>query len=44
MTRTLNAKSIIAKKRDGGALTKEELEAFVRGAVSGQVPKYQVTA
>ena len=44
MTRTPNAKSIIAKKRDGGALTKEELEAFVRGAVSGQVPKYQVTA
>ncbi|MEZ4648513.1 MAG: thymidine phosphorylase [Candidatus Eisenbacteria bacterium] len=44
MTKTPNAKSIIAKKRDGGALDKGEIEAFVHGAVNGQVPDYQVTA
>ncbi len=35
---------IIAKKRDGGALTREELEFFVRGVVDGKFTDYQATA
>ena len=34
---------IIAKKRDGGELTREELEFFVKGSLGG-VPDYQLTA
>lgn len=35
---------IIKKKRDGGALTKEEIDFFVNGYVAGQIPDYQVSA
>ncbi|NLB35846.1 MAG: pyrimidine-nucleoside phosphorylase [Clostridiales bacterium] len=35
---------IIRKKRDGFALTKEEIEFFVRGCVDGSVPDYQAVA
>lgn len=35
---------IITKKRDGGELTREEIETFVRGYVSGDVPDYQAAA
>jgi pyrimidine-nucleoside phosphorylase len=35
---------IITKKRDGGELTREEIEAFIRGYVSGDVPDYQAAA
>lgn len=35
---------IIIKKRDGGALTKEEIEFFVRGATDGTFADYQISA
>jgi len=35
---------IIIKKRDGGALTKEEIEFFARGVASGQFADYQASA
>ena len=35
---------IIAKKRDGGVLSREELEFAVMGFVNGQVPDYQMSA
>ena len=35
---------IIIKKRDGGALTQDEIEFFARGVVNGQFADYQATA
>lgn len=35
---------IIAKKRDGGALTKEEIQFFVNGYTNGDIPDYQVSS
>ncbi|MBI2517042.1 MAG: thymidine phosphorylase [Opitutae bacterium] len=35
---------IIIRKRDGGALTKDEIEFFARGVVNGQFADYQATA
>ena len=35
---------IIAKKRDGKALTDEEIEFFVNGYVNGDIPDYQVSS
>ena len=35
---------IIAKKRDGGALSAEEIGFFIRGYVSGAIPDYQASA
>ncbi|MBP6863729.1 MAG: thymidine phosphorylase [Candidatus Didemnitutus sp.] len=35
---------IIIKKRDGGALSKEEIEFFARGVVDGRFADYQATA
>ena len=35
---------IIRKKRDGGALTKEEIDFFINGYVKGEIPDYQVSA
>lgn len=35
---------IIAKKRDGGVLSREELEFAVMGFVNGQIPDYQMSA
>ena len=35
---------IIAKKRDGGVLTQEELQFVIRGYVDGQIPDYQMSA
>lgn len=35
---------IIAKKRDGGMLTREELTFAVNGYVAGEVPDYQMSA
>lgn len=40
----MNAKALIQKKRDGGALEEREVRFFVDGAVSGAVEPYQVTA
>ncbi len=35
---------IIIKKRDGGALTKAEIEFFVNGYTAGKIPDYQASA
>lgn len=35
---------LIAKKRDGKALTKEEIEWIVRGYTDGDIPDYQMSA
>lgn len=35
---------IIAKKRDGGALTQEEINFFVEGYTSGEIADYQASA
>ncbi len=35
---------IIRKKRDGGVLTKEEIDFFINGYVRGEIPDYQVSA
>ena len=35
---------IIDKKKRGGALTKEEIEFFVKGYVDGSIPDYQASA
>ncbi len=35
---------IIKKKRDGGELSREEIEFFVRGFTCGEIPDYQASA
>jgi pyrimidine-nucleoside phosphorylase len=40
----MRAVDIITKKRDGGELTREELDYFVAGLTSGEIPDYQVSA
>ncbi|MGH4119021.1 pyrimidine-nucleoside phosphorylase [Clostridium sp.] len=35
---------LIMKKRDGGELTKEEINFFIEGYTSGSIPDYQVSA
>src|SRR5688572_24701823 len=35
---------VIARKRDGQALTRPEIDVFVRGVVDGSVPDYQAAA
>ena len=35
---------IIKKKRDGGVLTKEEIEFFIDGFTKGEIPDYQASA
>jgi pyrimidine-nucleoside phosphorylase len=40
----MKAVDIIVKKRDGGELTRDEIEYFVRGLASGEVPDYQAAA
>ena len=35
---------IIEKKRNGGELTTQEIEFFVKGATSGEIPDYQISA
>lgn len=37
-------KSIIEAKRDGRALSRQQIERFVRGVASGDIPDYQATA
>lgn len=44
MTSDLHIPDLIAKKRDGGTHTREELEALVLGFTRGEVPDYQVSA
>lgn len=40
----MNAKEIIAKKRDGHALSEEEIDFFVRGFAADRIPDYQAAA
>jgi pyrimidine-nucleoside phosphorylase len=35
---------VIARKRDGGALSRDEIESFVAGVTTGAVPDYQASA
>lgn len=35
---------LIMKKRNGGALTKEEIDYFIAGYTAGEIPDYQVSA
>src|SRR5512144_1440450 len=35
---------IIRQKRDGGALSREQIEFFVSGVTSGRIPDYQASA
>ena len=40
----MRAIEVIRKKRDGGELTPEEIEFFVSGFTSGEIPDYQASA
>jgi pyrimidine-nucleoside phosphorylase len=40
----MRAVDVIASKRDGGALSREEVAAFVRGVTDGSWPDYQISA
>lgn len=40
----MNSAEIIRKKRDGGILTKQEMEILIDGYVAGVVPEYQMSA
>ncbi|MDX1931962.1 MAG: thymidine phosphorylase [Capsulimonadales bacterium] len=40
----MTMQEIIAVKRDGGALTDAQVNAFVRGYVAGEIPDYQASA
>ena len=40
----MNPAELIKKKRDGGALSREELEALIGGYVRDEVPEYQMAA
>ncbi len=40
----MHAVDIIAKKRDGGKLTAEEIDFFVQGYTRGEIPDYQAAA
>jgi len=44
MSPTLFPQHIIARKRDGNALTREEIDAFVQGATDGTWADYQLSA
>ena len=35
---------ILAKKREGLALSREEIEFFIRGFTAGEIPDYQASA
>jgi pyrimidine-nucleoside phosphorylase len=43
-TGSLNPVPLIAKKRDGGRLTAQEIHALVRGLLGGEVTDYQMSA
>ncbi|NIV40255.1 MAG: thymidine phosphorylase [Anaerolineae bacterium] len=40
----MHATDVIAKKRDGGELSREEVEFFVQGYTQGDIPDYQAAA
>ena len=39
-----NMNDIIYKKREGGKLSKDEIEYFIKGYVAGDIPDYQASA
>ncbi|MBQ2305842.1 MAG: pyrimidine-nucleoside phosphorylase, partial [Firmicutes bacterium] len=41
---TFNMNDLIIKKRDGKALTSEEINWVIDGTVSGTIPDYQLSA
>ena len=40
----MNIVDIILKKRNGGVLSEEEIQFFVRGVKDDTIPKYQISA
>ena len=40
----MRAVDVIMKKRDGGALSREEIRFFVDGVTAGTLPEYQASA
>ena len=40
----MRPQDVIRRKRDGGALSPEEIEFFVRGVTSGEFADYQAAA
>ena len=40
----MHATDVIAKKRDGGELSQEEIEFFIRGYTADKIPDYQAAA
>ena len=40
----MRAVDLIRTKRDGGALSREQLEFMVRGVTDGSLPEYQVSS
>jgi pyrimidine-nucleoside phosphorylase len=40
----MRAVDIIIKKRDGGELTRDEIDFFIRGLTAGEIPDYQAAA
>lgn len=40
----MRAVDIIQKKRDGGEFTKKEIDTFIQGYTSGEIPDYQAAA
>lgn len=40
----MNPVNIITKKRDGGELSRQEIDFFIRGATAGHIPDYQIAA
>ena len=44
MPRLMDARSVLQTKRDGGALTEEEIRFFLEGYVGDRIPDYQASA
>src|SRR6187549_451186 len=40
----MRAVDVIARKRDGGALSRDEIQAFIRAVTDGAWPEYQISA
>ena len=40
----MRAVDVIARKRDGAALSRDEIQAFVRAVTDGTWPEYQISA
>jgi pyrimidine-nucleoside phosphorylase len=40
----MRAVELVARKRDGAALSREEIELLIRGYVGGEIPDYQMAA